>query len=276
VRPEQGLLALRRALGVYANLRPVAAYPALAGCSPIRRSFLRGVNMLVVRELAGGIYFGGKVRAAGAASDTCSYSTGEIERVARVACRMAQGRRCKLTSVDKANVLETSRLWRLTVERVVRDEFPNVRLEHLLVDAAAMHIIRRPADFDVIVTENMFGDILTDEASVLAGSPGMLPSASLGDNSRGLFEPAHGSAPDIASKGIANPYGAILSAGMMLEHSLGLHKEADAVEAAVRRAIRAGVVTPDIAGKGAGPASTVQAGDAVIDGLRSRLLPCRR
>jgi len=206
VRPEQGLLALRKALGLFANLRPVVPHPSVLDASPIKAELLQGVDIMVVRELTGGIYFGDKHRTATEAVDVCRYTVVEIERVVRLAAKLAQARRRRLTSVDKANVLETSRLWRSVVDRLLPEEFPDVQFEHMLVDSAAMHLIRRPRDFDVIVTENMFGDILTDEASMLVGSMGMLPSASLGDGKRGLYEPIHGSAPDIAGKGIANPY----------------------------------------------------------------------
>jgi 3-isopropylmalate dehydrogenase len=270
VRPEQGLLAIRKALGLYANLRPVAVNAKLLHASPLRPELLTGVDLLVVRELTGGIYFGAKMRDGDQASDACVYTVAEVERIVRTAARIARGRRKKITSVDKANVLETSRLWREVTERVMKDEFPDVSLQHMLVDACAMHLIRRPSDFDVIVTENMFGDILTDEASMLAGSMGMLPSASLGDGKRGLYEPIHGSAPDIAGKGIANPYATILSVAMLLRHSLGLDTEARAVEAAVRGAIDRGVWTADLEPRGgSSTATTLQAGDAVLDALRS-------
>ncbi len=268
VRPEQGLLAIRKALGLYANLRPVAVNPKLLHASPLRPELLVGVDMLVVRELTGGSYFGDKLRDGDRAVDTCVYTVPEVERIVRTAARIARGRRKKLTSVDKANVLETSRLWREVTVRVMKDEFPDVVLSHMLVDACAMHLIRRPADFDVIVTENMFGDILTDEASMLAGSMGMLPSASLGEGKRGLYEPIHGSAPDIAGKGIANPYATILSIALLLRHSLGLEAEARAVEAAVAVAIDRGIWTADLAISGSAPASTTTAGDAVVDALR--------
>jgi 3-isopropylmalate dehydrogenase len=202
IRPEQGLLQLRALLGVYANLRPVKVMPELAAASPLKAEILAGVDLLVVRELTGGIYFGEKTRSENSASDLCVYTVHEVERIVRIAATLAARRRGKLCSVDKANVLETSRLWRAVTDRVMRDEFAGIALETLLVDAAAMHLLSRPADFDVIVTENMFGDILTDEASMLAGSMGMLPSASLGDGPRGLFEPIHGSAPDIAGRGL--------------------------------------------------------------------------
>ncbi|HEY0942127.1 MAG TPA: 3-isopropylmalate dehydrogenase [Steroidobacter sp.] len=267
VRPEQGLLALRRALGLFANLRPVSLHADLYDASPLKPEILKGTDIIVVRELTGGIYFGEKTRTENSASDLCSYTVEEITRVTRVAGALARSRRKSITSVDKANVLETSRLWRSTVEKVLRDEFPDVKLEHMLVDAAAMHLIRKPASFDVILTENMFGDILTDEASMLAGSLGLLPSASLGAGKLGLYEPIHGSAPDIAGKGIANPYGTILSVAMLLRHSLDLPKEAEAVEKAVGKAIAEGVRTADIAAGGPA-ASTAQAGEAV----RARIL----
>jgi 3-isopropylmalate dehydrogenase len=264
VRPEQGLLELRRVLGVFANLRPVRTQAELLDASPLRPEVVAGVDIMVVRELTGGIYFGRKSRTAHEAEDVCSYTAAEIERVTRVAGRLAMGRRRRITSVDKANVLETSRLWRTVVERVLTTEFPDVQFEHMLVDAAAMHLLRRPTAFDVILTENMFGDILTDEASMLAGSMGLLPSASLGETSVGLYEPIHGSAPDIAGRGIANPFGTILSAAMLLRHSLGLEAEATAVEAAVAGALAAGVRTADVAATGAPSVGSRAAGDAVI------------
>jgi 3-isopropylmalate dehydrogenase len=270
VRPESGLLRLRRELGVYANLRPVSVHPALRGVSTLKPEVIEGVDLLVVRELTGGIYFGAKTRDATHASDLCEYSAAEIERIVRVAARIARTRRRRLLSIDKSNVLETSRLWREVCERVMRAEFPDVQLEHMLVDSAAMHLIRRPRDIDVAVTENMFGDILTDEASMLCGSLGLLPSASLGDGSRGLYEPIHGSAPDIAGQGIANPYGAILSVALLLRHSLMLADEAQAVEHAVHRAIGDGIRTPDIAAPGQRPATTREAGDAVLAALGGR------
>jgi 3-isopropylmalate dehydrogenase len=250
VRPEQGLLKLRSVLGVYANIRPVRIYPELAGASPLRPEILEGVDMLVIRELTGGIYFGKKTRTDTSASDLCEYTVDEVERIVRVAARLAGERRGRLCSVDKANVLETSRLWRDVTDRLMANEFPEIEVETLLVDAAAMHLLSRPADFDVIVTENMFGDILTDEASMLAGSLGMLPSASLGDGSAGLYEPIHGSAPDIAGMGIANPCAAVASAAMMLRHSLGLDAEATAVEQAIADAISNGARTADIVAEG--------------------------
>lgn len=268
VRPEQGLLAIRKALGLYANLRPVRTHRAALGASPIKAELLEGVDFVVVRELTGGIYFGEKTRTADTASDLCSYSVGEIERVLRSAFRLAQARRGKVTSVDKANVLETSRLWRDVAARIGREEFPEIALEHQLVDSMAMHLLAKPREYDVIVTENMFGDILTDEASMLAGSLGLLPSASLGEpGAVGIYEPIHGSAPDIAGKGIANPYATIFSAAMLLRHSLGLEEEAAAVEAAVHAALDAGVFTADLAAKGEA-VSTTQATDAVLARLR--------
>jgi 3-isopropylmalate dehydrogenase len=267
VRPEQGLLQLRKALGLFANLRPVVPHPKLKDVSPIKSHLLTGVDIMVVRELTGGIYFGAKTRTATEAVDECRYSLTEIERVVRLAANLARTRRRKLTSVDKANVLETSRLWRATVDLLLPAEFPDVAYEHMLVDSAAMHLLQRPRDFDVIVTENMFGDILTDEASMLAGSMGLLPSASLGLDARGgVFEPIHGSAPDIAGRGVANPYAAILSAAMLLRHSLHLEAEARALEAAVHGAIDAGVLPADLATPGKGVTTRVAA-DAVLAAL---------
>jgi 3-isopropylmalate dehydrogenase len=264
VRPEQGLLQLRKSLGLFANLRPVVPHPAVLEASPIKAELLRGVDIMVVRELTGGIYFGEKTRSATEAVDICRYTLEEIERVVRLAAELARGRRRKLCSIDKANVLETSRLWRSAVERIMPAEFPDVAFEHMLVDAAAMHLLKRPRDFDVIVTENMFGDILTDEASMLAGSLGLLPSASLGTSRRGgVFEPIHGSAPDIAGRGIANPYAAILSAAMLLRYSLQLETEARAVETAVSRAVDSGFLPADLAPAGSG-ITTRAAGDAVL------------
>ena len=269
VRPEQGLLELRRTLGLFANLRPVRTMESMLDASPLKPEVITGADILVVRELTGGIYFGRKSRTAHEAEDVCTYTTDEVERVTRVAGRLAMGRRRRIVSVDKANVLETSRLWRAVVERVLRDEFPQVEFEHMLVDAAAMHLIRRPTSFDVLLTENMFGDILTDEASMIAGSLGLLPSASLGAGTNGLYEPIHGSAPDIAGRGIANPYGTILSAAMMLKLSLGLETEAAAVEAAVEDAVSAGVRTADIALAGKATVGSREAGTAVVERLMS-------
>jgi 3-isopropylmalate dehydrogenase len=264
VRPEQGLLGLRSVLGVFANLRPVRIYRELAGASPLRAEILEGVDIIVVRELTGGIYFGEKTRDEFSASDLCKYHRHEIERIVRVAAELAATRRGKLCSVDKANVLETSRLWRDVTDRLMATEFPGIELETLLVDAAAMHLLSRPADFDVMVTENMFGDILTDEASMLAGSLGMLPSASLGETMRGLYEPIHGSAPDIAGQGIANPCGTIASVAMLLRHSLGLAEEADAVEAAIASVIAEGGRTADIATANEQKLTTSEMTNAVI------------
>jgi 3-isopropylmalate dehydrogenase len=270
VRPEQGLLGLRKALGLFANLRPVRVHPALAEASPLKADRLEGVDVLFVRELTGGLYFGeprfredkgGKRRAV----DTLEYTDEEIRRVVRLAFRLAQGRKKHVTSVDKANVLESSRLWR-EVAAEVAAEFPDVKLEHQLVDSCAMRVVTAPRAFDVVVTENMFGDILTDEASVLAGSLGLLPSASLGEGTRGVYEPIHGSAPDIAGKGIANPLGTISSAAMLLRHSLGLAAEADAVERAVSRVVTEGARTADMASAGE-KLSTRQMGERVSAAL---------
>jgi len=259
-RPEQGLLALRKGLHLYANLRPVKPIEALYDASPLREERIRGTDMLLVRELTGGIYFGAKTRTETTASDECAYSAEEIERIARTAFEAA---RTKVTSVDKANVLETSRLWREVVSRLHAREFPHITLEHMLVDNAAMQLVSSPRHFDTILTENMFGDILSDEAAMLTGSIGMLPSASLGAGGPGLFEPVHGSAPDIAGRGVANPLAMFLSAAMMLRHGLALATEAAAVESAVQRALAAGLRTPDLGGE----AGTAQATDAVLENL---------
>ncbi|MCH9695785.1 MAG: 3-isopropylmalate dehydrogenase [Gammaproteobacteria bacterium] len=264
IRPEQGLLKVRSVLQVYANIRPVKIYDELLAASPLKAEVLQDVDMLVIRELTGGIYFGKKTRTENAASDLCEYTTPEIERIVRVAARLSAGRRKKLCSVDKANVLETSRLWRDVTDRIMASEFPDIELETLLVDAAAMHLLSRPSDFDVIVTENMFGDILTDEASMLAGSMGMLPSASLGDGSAGLYEPIHGSAPDIAGLGIANPCAMIASTALMLRHSLGLEDEAVAIESAIADAIASGARTADIAADGDAKLSTTEMTDEIL------------
>ncbi len=259
-RPEQGLLGLRKGLGLYANLRPVKPLPALYDSSPLRRERIEGTDLLVVRELTGGIYFGEKTRTETSASDQCVYTTEEIERIARTAFAAARSR---VSSVDKANVLETSRLWREVVTELHSREFPSVELEHVLVDNAAMQLVSAPTHFDVILSENMFGDILSDEAAMLTGSIGMLPSASLGGEGPGLFEPVHGSAPDIAGQGIANPLAMFLSAALMLRHGLGLESEAAAVESAVEAALDAGLRTPDLGGE----ASTAQATAAVMSNL---------
>jgi 3-isopropylmalate dehydrogenase len=268
LRPEAGLLRLRRELGTFANLRPVRVHDALIDASTLKAEVVRGVDLLFVRELTGGIYFGDKHRDAERASDLCTYTVPEIERIVRLAAQLAAARRGRLTSIDKSNVLETSRLWREVTARVVQREFPQLQLEHLLVDAAAMHLIRRPRDFDVLVTENMFGDILTDEASMLAGSLGLLPSASLGGGRRGIYEPIHGSAPDIAGRGIANPYGTIQSVALLLRHSLELHAEAAALEEAVARALGSGARTSDLAPPGGRALTTRQTADAVLSSLR--------
>ena len=264
-RPEAGLLALRRELGLYANLRPVKVHPDLAGSSPLRPELLAGVDILFVRELTGGIYFGPSgVSADGAeAYSTMVYSTAEIERIVRVAADAARSRRGRLTSVDKANVLEVSRLWRRVAADLVAAEYPDLAYDVVLVDAMAMHLLSRPGDFDVVVTGNLFGDILTDEASMIPGSMGMLPSASLGDEPPGLYEPIHGSAPDIAGTGTANPLATILAAAMALRHSLGLEEEAAAVEAAVNDVIAAGLRTPDLA-VGGPTVTTAEMGRAVV------------
>lgn len=267
VRPEPALLRLRSELGVYANLRPIKVHPTLRAASPLKPEIIEGVNLLFVRELTGGIYFGKKWRDGDRAVDECAYTVGEIERVTRMAGRLAARRRSKITQIDKSNVLETSRLWRNVSERVIREEFPSVSIEHMLVDSAAMQLIRNPRDFDVILTENLFGDVLTDEGAMLAGSLGVLPSAALGDGKRGLYEPIHGSAPDIAGKGIANPIGTIMSAAMLLRHSLGLDAEAVAIEKAVGRALDNGARTADIATPGSKPLSTSEMGDAVLAAL---------
>jgi 3-isopropylmalate dehydrogenase len=259
-RPEQGLLGLRKGLDLFANLRPVKPFAVLYDASPLRRERIEGTDLLVVRELTGGIYFGAKERTEERASDVCEYSVTEIERIARTAFGAA---RTRVSSVDKANVLETSRLWREVVRRVHAQEFPHVELEHVLVDNAAMQLVAAPRHFDVILTENMFGDILSDEAAMITGSIGMLPSASLGAGGPGVFEPVHGSAPDIAGSGVANPLAMFLSAAMMLKHGLGLESEASAVESAVHRALDAGLRTPDLGGE----ASTGEASRAVLDNL---------
>lgn len=263
VRPEQGLLRLRQALGLYANLRPVKPHPSTIQFAPIKPEILAGVDLIVVRELTGGVYFGERTRTETSATDLCRYEVFEIERIVRVAAQLAMARSKKLTQIDKANVLETSRLWREVTTRVIAQEFPEVALEHQLVDSAAMLLISRPSSFDVIVTENMFGDILTDEASMLAGSLGLLPSASLGAGKRGVFEPIHGSAPDIAGRGIANPIATIASCAMLLRHSLDLPVEAAHLEAAISQVLMNGPRTSDLAGTG----STSVVGAAVVSAI---------
>ena len=282
VRPEQGLLGIRQALGLYANLRPAKPHPTLVAASPLRPERLQGVDLLVVRELTGGIYFGQprerrQEDGEWLALDTMIYKEHEIRRVAHLALSMARERRRKVTSVDKANVLETSRLWRQVVGEVATD-YPDVTLEHMLVDAATMHLLSRPAGFDVILTTNLFGDILTDEASMLTGSLGNLPSASLGEECnryglpRGLYEPIHGSAPDIAGKGVANPVGAILSLAMLLRYSLGLEREATAAEAAVERVLLGGHRTADLAQEGEPVLTTSEMTALVVKALEGQTL----
>ncbi|HEY7951022.1 MAG TPA: 3-isopropylmalate dehydrogenase [Solirubrobacterales bacterium] len=272
-RPEQGLLGLRKGMGLYANLRPVRPSPALVGASPLRPDVIAGTDLLVVRELTGGIYFGESGRDGDVAHDTCEYSAAEVERIARVGFEAAQrraagaDRKPRVTSVDKANVLETSRLWREVVGRVA-PEYPDVELDHLLVDNAAMQLVSRPADFDVIVTENLFGDILSDESAMLTGSLGMLPSASLGaEGEPGLFEPVHGSAPDIAGQGVANPLATFLSAAMMLRHGLDRADDAARVEAAVDTVLESGLRTPDLSAAGESTVGTGEVTDAVLAAL---------
>lgn len=266
-RPEVGLLKIRKELGLFANLRPIKMFDQLADASPLRPEIIKGTDILFFRELTGGIYFGESGRSGSGATEAAFqsmiYSVPEVERIVRLAAKAAQGRDNRLTSVDKANVLEPSRLWRQVAARVMAEEFPNVKYDVVLVDAMAMHLINRPADFDVVVTGNMFGDILTDAASMLPGSLGMLPSASLGNGGPGLYEPIHGSAPDIAGKGIANPLATILASAMMLRHSLGLETEAAAIEAAVEAVINDGLRTADIA-RGGQSISTTDMGNAVL------------
>jgi 3-isopropylmalate dehydrogenase len=261
-RPEQGLLGLRSGLGLYANLRPVRPWPALYDASPLRRERIEGTDLLVVRELTGGLYFGERGREPDSAFDTCLYTTEEVKRLAEVGFRAAAGRRRKVTSVDKANVLETSRLWREKVIEVAAGH-PDVALEHMLVDNAAMQLVSRPADFDVIVTENLFGDILSDEAAMITGSIGMLPSASLGPGTLGPYEPVHGSAPDIAGQGVANPIATCLSAAMMLRYSLGAPEAADRIDAAVERVLGEGHRTRDLGGT----LGTDAVGDLILQAL---------
>ena len=267
VRPEQGLLAIRKELGLFANLRPVRIHPKLASASPLKPEYLEGVDLMVVRELTGGSYFGEKQEGDDFASDMCTYSREEIKRVVLKAGFIARGRNGKVTMIDKANVMATSRLWRKVAAEVMSEHFPDIQYETLLVDAAAMFLISNPARFDVIVTENMFGDILTDEASMLAGSMGMLPSASLAEGKFGLFEPIHGSAPDIAGRGVVNPIGTILSTAMLLRSSLDLSAEAEAVERAVAEVLAAGLRTADLATTGA--VSTAEMGDAICERINS-------
>jgi 3-isopropylmalate dehydrogenase len=270
-RPEAGLLRIRKELGLFANLRPIKPSPHLLEASPLKSSIISGTDILFVRELTGGLYFGPsgrKAHASGAeAFSTMVYNTAEIERVVRVAAQAARKRKGRLTMVDKANVLEASRLWRSVSARLMAAEFPDIKYDVVLVDSMAMHLISRPRDFDVVVTENMFGDILTDEGSMLTGSMGLLPSASLGSSGPGLYEPIHGSAPDIAGKGIANPLATILALAMLLRHSLSLEREADSIERAVDTVLQQGFRTRDIAGRAAS-IGTVEMGSKVVDELK--------
>lgn len=269
-RPEVGLLKIRQELGLFANLRPIQTWDELVDASPLRREIVAGTDILFFRELTGGIYFGASGRrphpSGEEAFNEMVYSTGEVERIVRLAAQAARQRRGRLTSVDKANVLEVSRLWRQTAERVMREEFPDVKYDVVLVDSMAMHLIARPKEFDVVVTGNMFGDILTDEASMLPGSLGLLPSASLGSDGPGLYEPIHGSAPDIAGQNIANPLATFLATAMLLRHSLKLEAEAVAIEDVVAATLKAGHRTKDIAAGGA-YVSTTEMGDIVVQQL---------
>ncbi|MBD8498753.1 3-isopropylmalate dehydrogenase [Paenibacillus arenosi] len=270
LRPETGLLGIRKELGLFSNLRPAVVFDCLKDASTLKPEVLEGTDLIVVRELTGGIYFGEKFRREGAhgeeAVDTCVYNVTEVERIVRQAFEVAQKRRKKLASVDKANVLETSRLWRETVNRIAPD-YPDVEVEHVLVDNCAMQLLRRPSSFDVIVTENMFGDILSDEAAMLTGSIGMLSSASLGEGSFGLYEPVHGSAPDIAGQGVANPIATILSVALMYRLTFGYSEAADAIESAVKQVLDAGHRTGDIAADRAQALSTTEMGDLIANAL---------
>jgi 3-isopropylmalate dehydrogenase len=274
VRPEQAVLGLRKGLGLFANLRPVRTQPALVGNSTFKEDVIRGVDLIFVRELTGGTYFAKPKKIWSTskgqrAVDTTAYTEQEIERAVRVGCELARGRSKRLTSVDKANVMATSRLWRQVAERVSA-EYPDLAFNHMLADSCAMHLTRRPTDFDVIVTDNLFGDLLTDLAAMLAGSLGMLPSASLGSGTLGLYEPIHGSAPDIAGRGLANPLATILSVALLLRHSLGLEEEARVVEAAVEDALDRGLRTPDTAGPGQHALLTQEMGDAIADAVEAK------
>jgi 3-isopropylmalate dehydrogenase len=274
-RPESGLLALRKELSVFANVRPIEVWPPLSGTSPLRREVLEGTNFVILRELTGGLYFGQpklirETEEGLEAVDTLIYNEREIERIVRKGFEFATQRRNKLTSVDKANVLESSRLWRKVVERIA-DDFPQVKVNHLLVDAAAMQLVQNPAQFDVVVTENMFGDILSDEAAILTGSIGMLPSASLSEGGSGLYEPIHGTAPDIAGQNVANPLAAILSVAMLYRYSFSLLEEADAVEASVRQVIEQGNRTKDLAGPNEQVRTTSEMGSRVREALKRRV-----
>ena len=265
MRPEQGLLAVRKSMGLFANLRPMSVTPSQVHRSPLKREVVEGADMLIVRELTGGLYFGKQTRTPDMAIDECVYTVPEIERVARVAFEAARKRRNKVTSVDKANVIETSRLWRETVMKLRKAEYSDVELEHNLVDSMAMHLVTRPTSFDVVVTENMFGDILSDLASVLPGSIGLLGSASLGNSGKGLYEPIHGSAPDIAGKDLANPIGTLKSVAMLLRFSLNLNREADALDAAIDAVVEKGVLTRDLGGTASGS----QVAAAINDQIRA-------
>jgi len=271
-RPEAGLLKIRKELGLFANLRPIQTFPELVDASPLRREIVEGTDILFVRELTGGIYFGPSgtdvIDGHDTAYQTMVYSVPEVERVVRLAAEAARNRRGKLTSVDKANVLEPSRLWRRVAERVVKNEFPEIEYNVVLVDAMAMHLLSRPRDYDVVVTSNLFGDILTDEASMLPGSLGMLPSASIGSSGPGLFEPIHGSAPDIAGKDLANPLATILATAMMLRHAMKRNEEADAIETAVRTVLASGARTADIS-PGTASVGTKEMGSLIIKSLAS-------
>ena len=268
VRPEQGLLGLRETLKVFANIRPIKVMPELVSASPLKKELLENVDLVVIRELTGGIYFGEKYKDDNHASDLCIYHDYEVDRIVRLASKIAITRRKKLASIDKANVLETSRFWRNRTNNIVTTEYPDIDLEHILVDAAAMYLISKPSEFDVIVTENMFGDILTDEASMLAGSMGMLPSASIGEGVKGLYEPIHGSAPDIAGQGIANPCGMILSIALLLRYSLKLEDEASFLEKSIENVISAGARTKDIATAGQVILNTEEMTNCIIRDLK--------
>lgn len=265
-RPELGLLRIRAEFNLFCNLRPIVTHPSLHGYSPLKEDRLEGVDLMIVRELTGGSYFGKKWRNDDAAEDVCRYTREEVERVTRAAAQIAMRRDRRITLVDKANVLETSRLWRAVAGRIIKDEFPEVQMEYMYVDAAAMHLLTRPADFDVMLTENLFGDILSDEASMLCGSLGLLPSASLNDAQFGLYEPVHGSAPDIAGQGTANPYAMLLSVAMMLRHSLGCDDEALALEACIRDCWTEGILTGDLHEEGY---STTEVTAAVCEKLQA-------
>ena len=269
VRPEQGLLAMRKKLGLFANIRPVTTFDCLVHKSPLKDELVRGADFICIRELTGGMYFGEKKEGSDEAYDTNFYSRPEVERILRVAYNYARQRRHHLTVVDKANVLDTSRLWRKVMNEVA-EEYPDVTLEHMLVDNCAMQIVKKPSQFDVVVTENMFGDILSDEASMITGSIGMIPSSSLGDGTRGLYEPIHGSAPDIAGQNLANPIGTILAAAMMLKYSFDMDEESAAIEAAVEATLNDGYRTGDCMSEGMTRLGCVEMGDQIIAHLKNR------